>query len=109
MEFTDPVYVAAGPRHGLQLTDEGRATPRQSGTRAAALGKQAVVANHPALRKLAALLGRLEARQLDASSFAGVSDDLNGTAEGKAIILRQRHACLSLPIAVKCVGAYCWC
>ena len=53
------------------------------GTRAAALGKQAAVANHPALRKLAALLGRLEARQLDASSLAGVRDDLTGQPKAK--------------------------
>ena len=54
-----------------------------SGTREVALGEQAVVANHPALRKLAALLGRLEARQLDASSLAGVSDDLTGQSKAK--------------------------
>jgi hypothetical protein len=54
-----------------------------SGARAAALGKQAVVASHPALRKLAALLGRLEARQLDASSFAGVRDDQMGQPKAK--------------------------
>jgi len=54
-----------------------------SGTRAAALGKQAVVANQPVLRKLAALLGGLEPRQLDAPSLAGVRDDLTGQPKAR--------------------------